>query len=99
VKLRFITEFDRKNLNFRPCGKKFDEKTDYISAGYETFFRESEPGIPAVQTATEETANAQNRAHRRTSIVGDGAAKPSRLPKLKARSTGSHPTPAGAESP
>jgi hypothetical protein len=50
VKLRFTTEFDRKNLNFRPCGKKFDEKTDYISAGYETFFRESEPGIPAVQT-------------------------------------------------
>jgi hypothetical protein len=29
---------------------KFDEKTDYISAGYETIFRESEPGFPAVQT-------------------------------------------------
>jgi hypothetical protein len=50
VKLTFITEFDRKNLNFRPCGTKFDEKTDYISAGYETIFRDSEPGIPAVQT-------------------------------------------------
>jgi hypothetical protein len=50
VKLTFITEFDRKNLNFRPWGAKFDEKTDYISAGYETIFRESEPGFPAVQT-------------------------------------------------
>jgi hypothetical protein len=50
VKLTFITEFDRKNLNFRPWGAKFDEKTDYISAGYETIFRESEPAIPAAQT-------------------------------------------------
>jgi hypothetical protein len=40
VKLTFITEFDRKNLNFRPFGTKSDEKPAYISASYEPTFRE-----------------------------------------------------------